>query len=308
MPDFQEGNRRRRYRDHTSRRWKPAIIPKETKMLGKRLLRGLLALFAASAAAVAGAATQGTSRLDTVLQRGKVIVGVSSESPPFGFVNEQGQLVGFDIDIAKLIARSLFGGKESIEFVKQPFSARWANVKSGKVDFGIQLTTIYPDRLLNVAFTRSVMDSGIVIVTRGDVSVTKPADLNDPKYTVANLTAPVEKEISERLFPKAKRLTFDSTAAEFAAVASRRADAATVDYPVAMYYAKTHKGIKVLKDWVTDPTHNAIFLQQGDFKWWYYLDAMVGEMRGGSLYSQYSQIYKKWFGTVPKNLNLAGQD
>jgi hypothetical protein len=35
---------------------------------------------------------------------------------------------------------------------------------------------------------------------------------------------------------------------------------------------------------------------------------MVGEMRGGSLYSQYSQIYKKWFGTVPKNLNLAGQD
>jgi polar amino acid transport system substrate-binding protein len=75
-----------------------------------------------------------------------------------------------------------------------------------------------------------------------------------------------------------------------------------------MYYAKTHKGIKVLKDWVTDPTHNAIFLQQGDFKWWYYLDAMVGEMRGGSLYSQYSQIYKKWFGTVPKNLNLAGQD
>src|SRR3546814_3762561 len=125
---------------------------------------------------------------------------------------------------------------------------------------------------------------------------------SDLKYTVALLTAPVEKEIAERLFPKAKATIFDSVAAEFSAVASKRADAATVDYPIAMYYARTHKGIKVLKDWTTSPTHNALFMRKGDFKWWYYLDTLVGEMRGGSLFTQYSEIYKKWFGTVPKYL------
>ena len=41
----------------------------------------------------------GESTLDTVLKRGKVIVGVTSESPPFGFISDQGELVGFDIDI-----------------------------------------------------------------------------------------------------------------------------------------------------------------------------------------------------------------
>ncbi len=272
-------------------------------MLRTKLLSGLFALCTVWAVTGGSAVAQEKSQLDTVLERGKLVVGVSSESPPFGFIDEKGDLVGFDIDIAKLVARSLFGGKENIEFVKQPFSARWANVKSGKVDFGVQLTTIYPDRLLNVSFTRAYMDSGIVIVTRDDVPVDKPTDLNDPKYTVAHLTAPVEKEIGERLFPKAKPVTFDSVAAEFSAVVSRRADAATVDYPIAMYYSRNHKGIKVLKDWGTDPNHLAIFMRQGDFKWWYYLDTLVGEMRSGSLYTPYSQIYKKWFGTIPRNLN-----
>src|SRR5258706_6349398 len=105
----------------------------------------------------------------------------------------------------------MFGGKENVEFVKQPFSARWANVTGNKVDFGIQLTTIYPDRLLNVAFTRSYMDSGLAIIARNDTSLKTPTDLNDGKYTVATLTAPIEKDISQRYWPKATTLTFDSS-------------------------------------------------------------------------------------------------
>ncbi|TAM82924.1 MAG: transporter substrate-binding domain-containing protein [Candidimonas sp.] len=271
-------------------------------MFGKKILSGFLILSAMSLVGASSAAAQATSQLDTVLQRGKVIVGTSSEAPPFGFVDANGNLVGFDVDIAKLIARSMFGGKENIEFVKQSFSSRWANIQSGKVDFGIQETTIYPDRLLNVAFTRPYQESGIVVVARTDSGVRKLGDLNDSKFTIANLTAPNEKDITERLFPQAKRLTFDNTAAEFAAVASKRATAMTVDYPIALYYTKSHQDMKVV-GWVTDPTQNAIFLKQGDFKWWYYLDAMVAEMRGGSLFHQYSEIYKKWFGTEPANLN-----
>lgn len=249
--------------------------------------------------------SQEKSKLDEVIARGKLVVGVSSESPPFGFINDKGELVGFDIDIAKLIARSMFKGKENIEFVKQPFSARWANVNNNKVDFGIQLTTIYPDRLLNVAFTRSYVDSGLAVITRGDLNVKATADLNDGKYTVAMLTAPVEKDVAQRLWPKVKTLTFDSTASEFTAVQTKRADAAIVDLPVARYYAKLHPEFKILPTLITDPTNNAIFMKQGDFKWWYFLDTMVGEMRGGSLYTQYSDIYKKWFGTTPRSLNAS---
>ena len=54
-------------------------------------------------------AAAGRSKLDEVRARGKVIVGVTSEAPPFGFIDEKGELVGFDIDVAKLIAKSIFG-------------------------------------------------------------------------------------------------------------------------------------------------------------------------------------------------------
>ena len=54
-------------------------------------------------------AAAGKSKLDEVRARGKVIVGVTSEAPPFGFIDEKGELVGFDIDVAKLIAKGIFG-------------------------------------------------------------------------------------------------------------------------------------------------------------------------------------------------------
>lgn len=267
-----------------------------------KLKNYFLVLTALLLAVTSNVMAQDKSLLNTVQERGKVIVGVSSEAPPFGFINEKGELVGFDIDIAKLIARSLFGGKESIEFVKQSFSARWANVQSGKVDFGVQVTTIYPDRLLNVAFTRPYQESGMVVVANGKTGIQSMDDLNNSKYTVALLTAPVEKDAADRNFPKANQLTFDSTAGQFAAVASGRADAMIIDYPVAMYYSKEHANHKII-GWVTDPTQNSVFMKQGDFAWWYYLDMMVGEMRGGSLFHEYAQIYRKWFGEEPINLN-----
>src|SRR3546814_20646555 len=100
-------------------------------MLRTKILSGLFAVCTAWVATGSYAVAQEKSQLDTVLERGKVIVGVSSESPPFGFVNEKGELVGFDIDIAKLVARSLFGGKENKELVKKPLSTRREHVKNG---------------------------------------------------------------------------------------------------------------------------------------------------------------------------------
>lgn len=243
-------------------------------------------------------AEQPKSKLDEVLARGYLIVGTSSEAPPFGFINEKGELVGFNVDIAKLIARAIFGA-EKIEFVKQGFAARWANVQTGKIDFGIQVTTIYPDRALKVAFTRPYIDSGITLAVRKNSPIRKIADVNNEKYTVANLTAPVQTDRAKKFFPKAKVVTFDSVSAQFTAVKTGRADAAQLDVPVALWYAKENPDIRVLDEWLTDPTNNAIFVKLDDFVWWRVLDTIVGEMRGGSLYSEYKEIYRKWFGVDP---------
>jgi polar amino acid transport system substrate-binding protein len=241
----------------------------------------------------------GESTLDTVLKRGKVIVGVTSESPPFGFISEDGELVGFDIDIAKLIANKLFGEDGHIEFLKQGFAARWANANSGKIDFGIQITTVHSQRPTKVAFTRSYVDSGIVLVSKKGSGINKIADANKSNVTVANLTVPAQEDRAKRLFPKAKLIVFDSTSAQFNAVRTGRANAAQLDEPIARWYASQHDDVLVTEDWITPPTNNAVFTKLGDFTWWLVLDTYVNELRNGSLYPEYAEIYQKWFGKRP---------
>lgn len=254
-----------------------------------------------AAAQQAAPSAGGRSKLDEVRSRGKLIVGVTSEAPPFGFIDEKGQLVGFDIDIAKLVAKGLFGDEEKIELFKQGFAARWPNTQNGTIDFGIMVTTIYPDRTLQVAFTQPYIESGIVLVVRKDAPINSIADLNKPEHTVAHLTTPVQEERGKRLYPKAKFLTFDAISAQFNAVKLGRATACQLDAPVALYYLKDNPGFRILNEWLTDVTGNAIFLRQDDFKWWLFLNTIVGEMLGGSLWSQYKATYRKWFGVDPRH-------
>ena len=246
---------------------------------------------------------QEKSKLDEVLARGKVIVGVSSESPPFGFINDKGELAGFDIDVAKLIAKSLFSSDDPkhIEFVKQSSAARWENVNSGKVDFGIHVATILPDRIARVAFTRGYIDSAIVVVVKADSKFKKFEDLNNASVTTAILSTPVQAARAKQFFPNAKATTLDSIGAQFTAVKGGRVDAAQLDEPVALWYAQNNPDVRILEERMTALTNNAIYMKPGDFKWWLALDSYVAEMRGGSMFGDYSAIYTKWFGNKPMN-------
>ena len=82
------------------------------------------------------------SKLQEVLQRGKLIVGTGSTNPPWHFRDEKGELVGYDIDIAKMIAKGLFNDENKIEFVTQASDARIPNITTGKVDITCQFMTV----------------------------------------------------------------------------------------------------------------------------------------------------------------------
>lgn len=250
-----------------------------------------------------GVQAQEKSKLDEVLAKGKVVVGVTSESPPFGFVDEKGELVGFDIDIAKLIAKSLFGSADPkhIEFVKQSSAARWENVNSGKVDFGIHVATILPDRVARVAFTQGYIDSSIVVIVKADSKFKTFEDLNKSDVATAILSTPIQAARAKQFFPNAKVTTLDSIGAQFTAVKGGRADAAQLDEPVALWYVQNNKDIRILEQKMSALVNNAVYMKQGDFKWWLALDTYVGEMRSGSLFNDYVAIHEKWFGTKPLN-------
>ena len=243
------------------------------------------------------ASAQEKSRLAVVLERGKLIVATMSTVPPFAMRDEKGELVGFDIDIARLFAKALFNDPNKIEFIVVDGAGRWPAVNSGRADFGISGTTVYPDRAIQVAFTRGYIDSGISILVRKDAGIKSLADLNNEKFTVANFSNPQMAERAKQFFPKAKLIVFEGPAAQFLAVRTGRAQALQIDTPTTDYFAAQNKNeFEVLPELLTASQNNAIFLKQGDFTWWSWLDTTVSELRSGSWYPQYNEIYKKWFG------------
>lgn len=267
-----------------------------------RLLRSLcsLVVLAALLAVAAPSWAQEKSRMDVVLERGKLIVVTLGTTPPFAFNDDKGQLVGFDIDVARLLAKALFKDPSKVEFVVVTAEGRWPAIESGRVDMGIATTTIYPDRALRVAFTRPYVDSGVSVLVKKGLGMKRLADLNQDKYTIANLNNPQMADRAKKFFPRAKILTFDTPSAEFLAVKSGRAQALQIDTAVAEYFAATSKDeYDVLPQLLTPSQNNGIYLKQGDFKWWLFLDTVVNELRAGAWYPRYVEVYQKWFGKNP---------
>jgi polar amino acid transport system substrate-binding protein len=269
--------------------------------IGRQVATALLfvAIGTTAAGLASAQAPAATSRLDEIVKRDKLIVATFGTAPPFCYSDEAGKLVGFDIDIAKFIAKSLLGDESKIEFVVVTSEGRWPAVNSGRADIGIATTTVYPDRALRVAFTRPYIDSGISILVRQDTKVDTLAALNNAKFTLANLSNPQMADRAKRFLPNVKLLTFDTPAALFTAVKSGQAQAMQMDTPVVNWYAANNKDMKVLPENLAVVQGNAIFMKPGDFTLWLWMDTMVHEMKEGSRYAEYTEIYKKWFGTNP---------
>ena len=144
---------------------------------------------AASPAAIAkhilGHAPRGLAK--TVVRRGKVLVANDLKYPPQSSVDPTThKLVGFDVDVAKKVARIL-----GLTVVwKHP---AWANVipglRHGRLDVSIGSMTVTPARKKRVSFTRPYyFGEGQVFVKTGGTQITGPDDLAGKKVGVVAQT------------------------------------------------------------------------------------------------------------------------
>lgn len=101
----------------------------------------------------------------------------SAEYPPFEY-QENGKLKGFDIELAKLIAKHL--GKKAV-FDNMQFSSILPSLSSGQSDLAISTITITEDREKNFDFTTPYYFEGMAAVFKKDRPITDPAQLTGKK-------------------------------------------------------------------------------------------------------------------------------
>ena len=85
-----------------------------------------------------------------IIKRGKLRVGYHSENLPFSFVNDKGDLVGFDVELMHVLAREL---KVDIEFIEWTYETIVKDLNRGKFDIAIGGLIVNPERLARVNFS-----------------------------------------------------------------------------------------------------------------------------------------------------------
>ncbi|MBB4979425.1 MULTISPECIES: glutamate ABC transporter substrate-binding protein [Streptomyces] len=99
--------------------------------------------------------------IQAIKDRGKLIVGVDQSSYRWGYRNpEKGVLEGFDIDLARAIAKDILGDPAAIIFRTIPTNQRITALNSGKVDLVVRTMTINCKRIEQVAFSTAYFQAG----------------------------------------------------------------------------------------------------------------------------------------------------
>lgn len=110
--------------------------------------------------------------LDTILDRGYLIVGVKQDSPPFGFYKNE-ILQGIDIEIARAIANDIFKNDQpsNIKFVSVDAQNRIAILNSGEVDILVATMSINDKRRLIINFSNPYFSASQKLMVRKDSKI-----------------------------------------------------------------------------------------------------------------------------------------
>ena len=140
----------------------------------------------AAAQEAAPAAQTGTSTLQVVQDRGRVICVGNSALPGFGFLDEAGNFSGFDVDFCKALAAAIFGDATAFEIRPTTAQERFTVLSSGEGDVLLRNTTwtMSRDTDLGANFAPTTFYDGQGIMVRADSGVTDLAGLDGASICV----------------------------------------------------------------------------------------------------------------------------
>jgi len=155
------------------------------------------------------------------------IVGTESTYPPYESRNEQGELIGFDIDLMNIIADKL--GKK-VEWQDMAFDALIPTLIAKRIDVVIAGMSITEERAQKVSFSKPYEISVSAFITRVDADINDTAVLNGK--SIATQIGTVQETFAHNIEGAEVKTfqKFDDCARE---VLLGRADAALMDIPVA---------------------------------------------------------------------------
>jgi polar amino acid transport system substrate-binding protein len=249
----------------------------------------LLPAFAASAATDPSA----SPTLKAVKQRNELRVGLEAGYMPFEMLDKGGAIIGFDIDLARLMARKL---GVPLEVVNQSWDGIIPALLTGKFDVTLGGMTITPERAKQVDFCDPYVTIGQTVLLNHKLAdrIKTVGDLDKADYTVLTKLGTTGDIAARKQFKRAKLRTFEHQAEAAIEVLNGRADGFVYDLPFNAVMAMRYPdGLTLLKPpftkedlgWAVRKGDPALRAWLNEF--------LAGLHRDGT----YDALYKKWFET-----------
>ena len=207
-------------------------------------------------------ATAKARTLDEIKKSGKIKIGVFSDKNPFGYVDENGKVQGYDVYFAKRIAKDLLGSEDAVDFVYVEAASRVEYLKSAKVDITLANFTVTDERKEQVDFALPYMKAALGIVSPQKAKITDVNQLKGKKLIVVKGTT-AETYFSKN-YPDVTLVKFDEYQEAYDALLDGRGDAFSTDNTEVLAWAKQNKGFVVGVESLGDIDTIAPAVQKGN--------------------------------------------
>ncbi len=190
--------------------------------------------------------TFGQKTINNIIKRGEFRVGMTGNQPPFNMKNKQGELMGFEVELAAIIANGI--GVE-LEMVEMPFSDLLPALQAGKIDAIMSGMTVTAERSTKVVFAGPYTVSGKSILAKSSVieKLQKAQDANTEDYTITCLKGSTSESFARTNMPKANIKAVSNYKEGIDMLLNDQVDAMVADYPICVITVMRNQG----KDLVT---------------------------------------------------------
>lgn len=258
-------------------------------------LRAVLALVALAALTFPSALAART--VQEIRREGVLRAGVNPNFPPMSVYGAGNQLKGFDVDVARELARRL---GVRLQLVPTEAAQRVPFLVSGRIDISLGALTITPERARLIDYSVPLHSEAMGVITTSRTRASRWQDLDRADITLVNMRGNQSVEVLREKLPKPQRLLVDGNADTIRAIAQGRADALVENVDFFVGFTRNYPEVK----WrvLADPifvAYCAVGIAKGNASLQAFLNAQLRDMHRSGIVDG---LWRKWYGapmTVP---------
>ena len=254
-------------------------------------MKKFLATLLLAATTLGGAAVQ-AGAIEDAVKSGTLRVGMDPTYMPFEMTNKRGEIIGFEVDLLKDMAKAM-GVK--LELVSTSYDGIIPALLTNKFDMIGSGMTLTQERNLRLNFSEPFIVVGQTLLIRKDLQgqIKTYKDLNDTKYRLTSKIGTTGEMIAKKLISKAEYHGYDNEQEAVMDVVNGKADAFVYDAPynvVAVNKAGAGKLLYLEEPFTYEPL--AFGLKKGDYDSLNWINNYLQQIRHDGTYDR---LHAKWF-------------